>query len=52
MEEYTRENSELVKQYARIVWASLISSLEVASYDREPHRFYLTFQPPLLNVDN
>ena len=29
-EEYTRENSESDKQYARIVWASLISSPEVA----------------------
>ena len=29
-EEYTRENSESVKQYARIVWASLISSPEVS----------------------
>ena len=28
------EHSESVKQYARIVWAFLISSLEVARYDR------------------
>ena len=27
IEEYTRVNRESVKQYARIVWASLISSL-------------------------
>ena len=33
IEEYTRDNSELVNQDARIVWASLISSLEVYRYD-------------------
>ena len=33
IEEYTRDNSELVNQDARIVWASLISSLEVSRYD-------------------
>ena len=45
------EHSESVKQYARIVWASLISSLEFARYDCLPHRFSLTFQPPLLSVE-
>ena len=34
------ENSESVKQYARIVWASLTSSLEVARYDCLPNRFF------------
>ena len=34
-----RDNSELVNQDARIVWASLISSLEVARYDCLPHHF-------------
>ena len=52
IEEYTRVNSESVKQYARIVWASLISSLEVARYDCLPHRFSPTFQPPLFSVEN
>ena len=33
IEEYTRDNSELVNQDVRIVWASLISSLEVSRYD-------------------
>ena len=33
IEEYTRDNSELVNQDARIVWASLISSVEVSRYD-------------------
>ena len=46
------EHSESVKQYARIVWASLISSLEVARYDCLPHRFSPTFQPPLFSVEN
>ena len=44
VEECTRDNSELVNQDARIVWASPISSLEVARYDCLPH-FSLTFQP-------
>ena len=39
IEECTRDNSELVNQDARIVWASLISSLEVARYDCLPHHF-------------
>ena len=52
IEVYTREHSELIKQYARIIWASLISSLEVARYDCLPHSFSLTFQPPLFNVEN
>ena len=34
-----REYGNSVKQYARIVWASLISSLEVARYACLPHRF-------------
>ena len=50
IEEYTRDNSELVNQDAIIVWASLISSLEVARYDCLPHHFSLTFQPPLFGV--
>ena len=45
---YWSEHSESVKQYARIV----ISSLEVARYDCLPHRFSLTFQPPLFSVEN
>ena len=44
---YTWEHCESVKQCARIVWASLKSSLEVARYDCLPQRFSLTFQPPL-----
>ena len=48
----TREHSESVKQHARIVRASLISSLEDARYDCLPHRFSLTFQPPLFSVEN
>ena len=34
IEEYSRENSKSVKQYARIVWASVISSLEVTRYKK------------------
>ena len=45
-----RDNSELVNQDARIVWASLISSLEVARYDCLPHHFSLMFQPLLSRV--
>ena len=41
-----------VKQYARIVWASLLSSLEVSGYDCLLHRFSPTFQPPLFSVEN
>ena len=53
VEVYTcSEHSESVKQYARIVWASLISSLEFARYDCLPHRFPPTFQPPLFSVEN
>ena len=51
IEEYSRVNSESVKQYTRIVWASLISSLEVARYDCLPHRFSQTFQPPQFSVE-
>ena len=50
IEEYTRVNNESVKQYARIVWASLISSLEVARFDCLPHSFSQTFQPPQFSV--
>ena len=32
-EEYTSGNSELVNQDVRLVWASLISSVEVSRYD-------------------
>ena len=39
IEEYTSDNSELVNKDARIVWASLISSLEIARYDFLPHHF-------------
>ena len=53
IEVYTcSEHSESVKQYARIVWASLISSLEFARYDCLPQRFSPTFQPPLFSVEN
>ena len=45
-------HSESVKQYARIVWASLISSLEVSRFDCLSHRFSLTFQPSLFSVEN
>ena len=50
IEECTRDNSELVNQDARIQWASLISSLEVARYECLPYSFSLTFQPPLFCV--
>ena len=50
IEEYTRDNSETVNQDARITWASLMSSLEVARYDCLPHRFSLALQPPLFRV--
>ena len=52
IEEHTRENSESVKLYARIVWTSLKSSLEIASYDCLPHRVSLKLQPPLFSVEN
>ena len=39
IEEYTSDNSELVNKDARILWASLISSLEIARYDFLPHHF-------------
>ena len=39
IEEYTRDNSELVNQDPRVTWASLISSLEVARHDFLPHHF-------------
>ena len=52
IEVYTREHSESVKQYARIIRASLVSPLEVARYDCLPHRFSLTFQSLLFNVEN
>ena len=51
-EEYICEDSESEKQYARTVWASLISSLSVARYDCFPQRFSLTFQPPLISLEN
>ena len=51
IEEYSRVNSESVKQYTRIVWASLISSLEFARYDCLPHRFSRTIQPPQFYVE-
>ena len=38
-EEYASENSELVTQYAKIVWVSLKSSLEIALYGFLLHRF-------------
>ena len=51
IEGYTRDNSELVNQDARIVVASVISSFEVARYDCLPHHFFsLMFQPPLFRV--
>ena len=42
IEEYTRDNSELVNQDARIVWVSPISSLEVSKYDCLFHNCPLT----------
>ena len=42
IEEYKRDNSESVKQHARTVWASLVSSLELARYD--------LLAPPFHNV--
>ena len=50
IEEYTLDNSETVNQDARIAWASLMSSLEVARYDCLPHLFSLALQPPLFRV--
>ena len=50
IEECTRENSESVKQYTKIVLASLRSSLEVARYDCLPQNFSLTYQPLLISV--
>ena len=50
IEECTRENIESVKQYTKIVLASLRSSLEVARYDCLPQNFSLTYQPPLIGV--
>ena len=41
IEECTRENSESVKQYTKIVLASLRSSLEVARYDCLPQNVFL-----------
>ena len=52
IEEHTRENSESVKLYARIVWTSLKSSLEIARYDCLPHRVSLKLQPPLFRAEN
>ena len=47
IEVYTcSEHGKSVKLYARTVWASLISSLEVARYECLPHRFSPKFQPP------
>ena len=40
IEEYRRDNNVLVNQEARIIWASFISSLEVARYDCLPHHFF------------
>ena len=40
VEEYARDNGELVNQDARIVWASLKSPLEVARFDCLPHHFF------------
>ena len=37
--DWRSENSESVKQYSRIVWASRFSPLEVARYDCLPHHF-------------
>lgn len=37
---YTLDNSESVKQYSRIVWASTISSLRVTRYDCLLHQFF------------
>ena len=40
---YTLENSELVRKYSEIVWASIISSLGVTRYECLPPIFYLTW---------
>ena len=40
---YTREDSNSVIQYARNVWASLFSSLDVVWYDCPLHRFFISF---------
>ena len=45
------ENSESLKRCGRIVWASLISALEVARWEYLPHCFSPTFQPPLFSVE-
>ena len=50
IEEYTHEKSELLNQDARVVWAFLISSLEVARYDCLTQRFPLTFQLLVFSV--
>ena len=49
IEEFTSDNSELVNQDARIVWASLISPLEVARYDCLPHPDVSTSSVPRKN---
>ena len=43
IEDYKCNNSKLVNKDARIIWASLISSLEVAGYDCLPHHFFPFF---------
>ncbi|XP_066019607.1 uncharacterized protein [Pocillopora verrucosa] len=40
IEEYTRDNSEAVNQDARIAWASLMSSLEVARFKKFSQLIY------------
>ena len=40
---YTREDSNSMIQYARNVWASLFSSLDVVWYDCPSHRFFISF---------
>ena len=50
IEKCTGVNSESLKQYSKIVWASVISSLEVARYDYLPHCFSQPFQPHQFSV--
>ena len=49
IEENASDNSELVNQDTRIVWASPISSLEVATYDCLLNRFS-PLQTPLFRI--
>ena len=52
IEEYTRENSESVKQYARIGLLLYLLLKLPAWYDCLLHHFSLTSQLPLISVEN